>query len=118
MTKSKGFRISQLFSSKVDPGEILNEYRTTRFPDRFYNLKIGIPRADLQRRVDAASVLALCADTPPLEKSEEPCSMGVDTGRAPSRHLREMNTHAGSRSRFSASKRASASSSPTSAGQP
>src|SRR5258705_1247916 len=38
-----GYRISQLFCSKVDPGEILQEYRTTRYPDRFYNLKIGSP---------------------------------------------------------------------------
>ena len=49
-----GYRISQLFSSKVDPGEILEEYRTTRFPDRFFNLKIGISWADLERRLDAA----------------------------------------------------------------
>ncbi len=35
-----GYRISQLFSPKTDPGEILTEYRTTRFLDRFYNLKI------------------------------------------------------------------------------
>jgi len=75
-----GYRISQLFSSKVDPGEILREYRTTRFPDRFYNLKIGVPWADLERRLDVASVLALCTETPMLEKSDEPCVMGVDTG--------------------------------------
>ena len=43
-----GYRISQLFSSKVDPGEILDEYRTTRFLDRFYNLKIWIPWAESQ----------------------------------------------------------------------
>lgn len=77
-----GYRISQLFSSKVDPGEILHEYRTTRFLDRFYHLKIGIPWADLDRRLDAASVLALCGDAPMAERSTVPCSMGVDTGRA------------------------------------
>src|SRR5262249_3537427 len=42
-----GYRISQLFSSKVDPGDILHEYRTSHFPARFYNLKIGIAWADL-----------------------------------------------------------------------
>jgi hypothetical protein len=77
-----GYRISQLFSSKVDPGEILREYRTTRYPDRFYNLKIGIPWADLERRLDVMSVLALCTDTPMLDASEEHCTMGVDTGRS------------------------------------
>jgi hypothetical protein len=77
-----GYRISQLFSSTVDPGEILQEYRTTRFPDRFYNLKIGIPWADLGRRLDTASVLALCSQTPMAESSSrEYCNMGVDTGR-------------------------------------
>ena len=80
-----GYRISQLFSSKVDPGEILEEYRTTRYADRFYNLKIGIPWADLERRLDAASVLALCSDSPRLDKAEGDngwYSMGVDTGSA------------------------------------
>ncbi len=76
-----GYRISQLFSSKVDPGEILDEYRTTRFPDRFYNLKVGIPWADLERRLDIMSVLALCGDAPMAERSDGPCIMGVDTGK-------------------------------------
>lgn len=76
-----GYRISQLFSSKVDPGEILHEYRTTRFPDRFYNLKIGIPWADLERRLDAPTVLALCGDEPMADRAKAHCSMGVDTGK-------------------------------------
>ena len=80
-----GYRISQLFSSKVDPGEILEEYRTTRYPERFFNLKIGIPWADLERRLDAASVLALCSDSPMAGARDDErawYSMGVDTGRA------------------------------------
>jgi hypothetical protein len=64
-----GYRISQLFSSKVDPGAILEEYRTTRFPERFY-------------RLDLMSVLSLCTDTLMLDKCDEPCLMGVDTGKA------------------------------------
>ncbi len=78
-----GYRISQLFSSKVDPGEILKEYRTTRYPDRFYNLKIGIPWADLERRLDVMSVLSLCSEGLILEelKGADSCVMGVDTGR-------------------------------------
>jgi hypothetical protein len=77
-----GYRISQLFSATVEPGEILSEYRSTRFPDRFYNLKIGIPWADLSRRLDAAFVLSLCG-AGHLEESSESgsCTMGVDTGR-------------------------------------
>ena len=77
-----GYRISQLFSSKVDPGEILEEYRTTRFPDRFFNLKIGVPWADLERRLDETSVLSLCGDEPMLEKAQTGSyAMGVDTGK-------------------------------------
>jgi hypothetical protein len=66
----------------VDPGETLREYRTTRFPDRFYNLKIGIPWADLERRLDVMTVLSLCSDEPMEEKAREwgTYSMGVDTG--------------------------------------
>jgi len=78
-----GYRISQLFSPTVDPGEILREYQTTRFPDRFYNLKIGIAWADIERRLDIASVLALCTDAPMAEGAAGGTRtlMGVDTGR-------------------------------------
>ncbi len=74
-----GYRVSQLFSVKMDPGEILDEYRCTRFPERFYNLKIGIPWADLERRLDVQTVLDLC------RTGEAPFGfnvMGVDTGKA------------------------------------
>jgi len=74
-----GYRISQLFSAKVDPGEILKEYRTTRFPERFYNLKIGVPWADLERRLDVASVFACCGENAMLDESDG-TAMGVDTG--------------------------------------
>jgi phage terminase large subunit GpA len=76
-----GYRISQLFSSKVDPAEILREYRTTRFPARFYNLKIGIPWTDLENKLDMMTVLSLCGEAMLEEKSERPCTMGVDTGK-------------------------------------
>ncbi|MEZ4651955.1 MAG: phage terminase large subunit family protein [Candidatus Eisenbacteria bacterium] len=80
--KIRGYRISQLFSSKVDPAEILDEYRTTRFPDRFYNLKVGIPWADLSRRVDEATVLALCGEDGMAESNRGGwVVMGVDTGK-------------------------------------
>jgi hypothetical protein len=79
--KTHGYRISQLFSSKVDPGEILAEYRRTRFPERFYNLKIGLAWADVENRLDEATVLACCGEHGMLESSPEPCTMGVDTGK-------------------------------------
>ena len=88
-----GYRVSQLFSAKVDPGEILADYRTTRFPERFYNLKIGIPWADLANRVDMGAVLACCrtADPPPKGVNV----MGVDTGKA--LHTVILRTNSGGR---------------------
>jgi hypothetical protein len=77
-----GYQIGQLISSRVEPGEILSDYQLTRFPDQFYRLKIGIPWVDLERRLDMASVLSLCGDEPMLDRSDKPCTMGVDTGRA------------------------------------
>lgn len=76
-----GYRISQLISSKIDPGEILREYQRTRHPERFYNLKIGIAWADAQSVLSTSVVLALCGDQTMEEASEQPCTMGVDTGR-------------------------------------
>jgi hypothetical protein len=76
-----GYRISQLFSSKVDPGEILREYQKTRHPSRFYNLKIGIAWADAQSVLSPSAVLALCGNRGMDTASEAPCTMGVDTGR-------------------------------------
>src|SRR5436309_508013 len=78
-----GYRISQLFSSKIDPTEILHEYETTHFPERFYNLKIGIPWADTQNRVDRATVLACCGSEPIWQRGNDYvyCTIGVDIGK-------------------------------------
>ncbi len=75
-----GYRISQLLSSKVDPGEILREYQTTRFPGNFYNMKIGVAYSDLELKLDVSSVLSLCSDTCMLDGCDDWCNMGVDTG--------------------------------------
>lgn len=74
------YRISQLISSKVDPGDILQEYKTTRFPGNFYNMKIGTAYSDLELKLDVMSVLSLCTDREMQDKSDRGCSMGVDTG--------------------------------------
>lgn len=77
-----GYRISQLFSPKVDPGAILQEYRTAQYPERFYNLKIGVPWTDLGTRLDVASVLSLCGDAAMAESDRSGiATMGVDTGK-------------------------------------
>ena len=79
--QTHGYLISQLFSSTVDPGEILEDYRRTRFPETFYNLKIGLAWADTANRIDRAAVLACCGEKGLLEESDQPCTMGVDTGK-------------------------------------
>ncbi len=78
---TRGYRISQLISSKVDPSEILREYRRCKHPERFYNLKIGVAWADSQNVLSASAVLCLCGNEPIAESSETACTMGVDTGR-------------------------------------
>jgi hypothetical protein len=77
----RGYALSQLFSSIVDPADILHDYRTTRFPERFYTLKVGIPWADRENRLRVDDVFRLCSDRDLLMRSMGPCSMGVDTGR-------------------------------------
>ena len=59
----------------------MREYHTTRFPERFYNLKIGVAWADAQNRLDRMTVLRCCGSEGMLDASERPCTMGVDTGR-------------------------------------
>jgi hypothetical protein len=76
-----GYRISQLFSSKVDPGEILREYQKTTNPERFYTLKIGIPWADVENKLSPHQVLALCAEHELADSSARETTMGVDTGK-------------------------------------
>ena len=76
-----GYLISQLISSKVEPGEILREYRSTRFPERFYNLKIGVAWADTQNRLTAEEVLSCTGEHAMAEESKDSCTMGVDTGK-------------------------------------
>jgi len=61
--------------------KILREYRTTRFPDRSYNLKIGVPWADLERRVgrrDGAGAVRGRADAGVVRNG---VILGVDTGK-------------------------------------
>lgn len=78
---SHGYLISQLISSKVDPEEIVREYRRTRHPDRFYSLKIGIAWVDDDNRLTVQMVLALCGESGMETGSSERTTMGVDTGR-------------------------------------
>ena len=81
--KTHGYCISQLLSAKVEAAEILHEYRTTRFAERFYNMKIGVAWADVQNRLTTAEVLACCGEHGMLDalKGQGHTTMGVDTGK-------------------------------------
>ena len=76
-----GYAMSHLLSSKVPPARILEEYRTTRYPDIFWNTTLGRPYADAASKLTRDQVLALCGSDPLLEKSETSCTMGVDVGK-------------------------------------
>jgi hypothetical protein len=81
--ESRGYLISQLFSSTVTPKEIHEEYRTTRFPERFYTLKVGIPWADRSNRLQPDEIFACCGDHQLATRMEsgQRCTMGVDVGK-------------------------------------
>ena len=73
--------ISQLNSSRVDPGEIARQYMGTSHPERFYTMKIGIPWIDTDNRLTAQAVLDCCGDAGIERDSSAPTTMGVDTGK-------------------------------------
>ena len=53
------------------------------FPDSFYNVQIGVPWADIERRLDVATVLSLCGDWVMPEKNTDHYRvLGVDTDKA------------------------------------
>jgi hypothetical protein len=76
-----GYRVSQLFSSKVELRPLLEDYLGTRHPERFFNLKIGIPWADLEKRVDVGAVMACVGDAEFGTRREHQYFVGVDTGK-------------------------------------
>ncbi len=75
-----GYAMSHLLSIKVSPAQILEEYRTTRFPQIFWNTTLGRPYADAGAKLTRDQVLALCGDEPLQEESTERCTMGIDVG--------------------------------------
>ncbi|NJB67227.1 hypothetical protein GGQ74_000867 [Desulfobaculum xiamenense] len=81
VTELRGYHYSQLFSSFVDPADILHGYRTTKKPGDFYNYVLGQPYIEAENRLSREQILALCG-THGVEPSDRgPCVMGVDQGR-------------------------------------
>jgi len=77
----RGYHYSQLFSSYVDPADILKQFRTTTNLHDFYNLKIGNAYIEAENRLSLEEVLHLCGNDGIESASPGPCSMGVDQGK-------------------------------------
>ncbi len=75
------YQISQLFSAKVEPKDILQEYLHTRNIGGFYNNTLGLPYTDVVARITVEQILALCSQELMLETDDGPCMMGVDPGK-------------------------------------
>jgi len=81
ITDQRGYHYSQLFSSYVDPADILKQFRTTNNLQDFYNLKIGNAYIEAENRLSLEEVLHLCGNAGIESSSPGPCSMGVDQGK-------------------------------------
>ena len=81
VTDQRGYHYSQLFSSYVEPVDILKQFRTTTNLQDFYNLKIGNAYIEAENRLSLEEVLHLCGSEGIASSSPGPCSMGVDQGK-------------------------------------
>ena len=75
-----GYRLSQLYSPTIDPASIAFDYKTTRYPHLFYNLKIGIAWVSSADKLNPSEVLACAGDHAMAPTDAGPCTMGVDQG--------------------------------------
>lgn len=78
-----GWWISQLNSSRIDPGYILNLYEDPPHGDlsEVMNSKLGRAYIPSENKLSEQDVFACMQQDPMLSKSEGPCCMGVDVGR-------------------------------------
>jgi len=74
----RGYQISQLYSTYVDPGALLAEYRTTRDLENFYRLRLGRAFTKDSNRLTRQAVLDLQATEP--VPAREGCVLGIDQG--------------------------------------
>ena len=81
ITDKRGYHFSQLFSSYVEPGDILRQFRTTDNLQDFWNLKIGNAYIEAENRLSVEEVLALCGNEGIASSDSGPCYMGVDQGK-------------------------------------
>lgn len=77
----RGYHYSQLISQFVDMKELLQDFRTTKNLQDFYNLRIGVAWVEATHRIPLEAVYALCDLYGMSEKDGGPCSMGIDQGK-------------------------------------
>ena len=81
VTDKRGYQFSQLYSTFIKPGDLLKEYRTTKFMQEFYNLKIGLAYIEAENRLSKEQILGLCTDETMKVNATSPTVMGVDQGK-------------------------------------
>lgn len=77
-----GWRISQLNSVYVDPGEILKLFRDPPGGNitEVYNSKLAQAHISAENRLTVSEVIQLCGDSPIAEDDSESCYLGADIG--------------------------------------
>ena len=77
-----GWRISQLNSMYVDPGEVLRLYLNPPNGNltEVMNSKLAAAHIAAENRLAVSEVLSLCGDTPIKETDTGPCFLGADIG--------------------------------------
>ncbi len=75
----RGYHISQLYSHYVDPNTILTEFETVLDLKQFYRLRLGLPYAGPQDKIDKNAILNLPREEIFL-KENDMCFMGIDQG--------------------------------------
>ena len=77
-----GWRISQLNSLFIDPGEILKLFRDPPNGNisEVYNSKLAQAHIAAENRLTVSEILNLCGDVPIAEGDSGPCFLGADIG--------------------------------------
>jgi hypothetical protein len=77
-----GWRISQLNSLYVDPGDVLRFYLDPPNGNltEVMNSKLAAAHIAAENRLVASEVIALCGDKPIAERDDGPCYLGADVG--------------------------------------
>jgi len=86
VTQIRGYWISQLLSPTVTPGMLKADYEecliTGRNLDTFYNLRLGMPYADLDQAISLAQLRELCnPEVVASDKHQGPSALGADVGK-------------------------------------